>query len=832
MKYSNKLFNQICTITDSYYSAEEAYNGKVQYRHVTEPLTLAVVNDDSVSVVVRMLNSKNEVDKIVFDIDLDSKNFGTLGDARTAMQHLTSVLTNVYEIDRWYVIESGKKGYHVWIFLDDWINAVLARSFARTVLKTLGASDRVNIEIFPKQDVLYDGMYGNGIKIPYQIHRATGYRSGFIDARTLEVVHVDSVEKVDISKIVALTDVSQIPTITVRPSSDIYNTQESIESLEKNCELIKAIKNKSEEVQHTVGHNRRLFLGSTYRQLGDEGVERVHQILSQVADDYDRSTTDKHIRSLTRGPMKCSSRELACPFYESGKGCSALQKLQRERGRKSPYVSPSAFFVRKRTNDSKKMSDVRYRNEMLEDYKDQIKYNDGLGWVVWNGKYYSIDPSNDAVVADMIDNMASEKGFEALEGDARKSAVMRQLKQTTQVKFGNVMDYLDRQKHLYNVRNGTIDLRDGTLLQHDMKHKISMYSDVYYDPEAESQLWQEVLDKVTGRGVSGRSDSEIDELQHWLQLAVGYSITGETSEQVFFVLHGRGGTGKGTFMKGLEAICGIRDNGYYSAFDTKHLLSLGRDSVGHNDHIASLLSKRVIHGNEVEQDRALNEQLIRRLTGGSPIQVSKKGRSTFTMELDGKFWIDLNDMFKIIEDGKNTTSRRLIKVDFDIMQDNSDSQIYNKIKNESAGILRWAVEGAKRWYAGESVKDLPAIVKRSVDTYLGEMDRVKQFLMECVEFDSNSVIKSRHLTMVFAEWSKKNGYHGVGSNSLISKLRGKDYLQGKNIRYGMWKKHGSTMCLSGMKFNKEGFGVLPDSMMRDFTVTNYDREGWEGGELL
>lgn len=71
---------------------------------------------------------------------------------------------------------SGKKGYHVWVVLQDWREASELRRFGRAVLALSG----VKCEVFPKQDEVRD--LGNLVKLPGATHRVTGKKAEFISA--------------------------------------------------------------------------------------------------------------------------------------------------------------------------------------------------------------------------------------------------------------------------------------------------------------------------------------------------------------------------------------------------------------------------------------------------------------------------------------------------------------------------------------------------------------------------------------------------------------------------------------------------------------------------
>lgn len=70
---------------------------------------------------------------------------------------------------------------------------------------------------------------------------------------------------------------------------------------------------------------------------------------------------------------------------------------------------------------------------------------------------------------------------------------------------------------------------------------------VYWVAEAKCERWLKFLNEV----FPGRP-----EMVAFLKRAVGYSLTGLTREEVFFILYGLGRNGKGTFLRVLSAVLG------------------------------------------------------------------------------------------------------------------------------------------------------------------------------------------------------------------------------------------------------------------------------------
>ena len=64
---------------------------------------------------------------------------------------------------------SGRRGYHIWIFMKDSEPAELVRDLVKTRLRMAGVSP--TIEVFPKQSQLSGKGFGNLIKIPLGKHK-------------------------------------------------------------------------------------------------------------------------------------------------------------------------------------------------------------------------------------------------------------------------------------------------------------------------------------------------------------------------------------------------------------------------------------------------------------------------------------------------------------------------------------------------------------------------------------------------------------------------------------------------------------------------------------
>lgn len=142
------------------------------YRPVREPLTDEVLGDHLALVKTVGTYIGHNVDDfgalartLVFDIDDGSEPPGPIPSC------LADLGVPVWSIG---VEDSGRKGFHVWMVLQDFVPCADLRRLGRSVSALAGFSG----EVFPKQDAVRD--LGNLVKLPGGQHMVTGNRNDFI----------------------------------------------------------------------------------------------------------------------------------------------------------------------------------------------------------------------------------------------------------------------------------------------------------------------------------------------------------------------------------------------------------------------------------------------------------------------------------------------------------------------------------------------------------------------------------------------------------------------------------------------------------------------------
>ena len=158
-------------------------------------------------------------------------------------------------------------------------------------------------------------------------------------------------------------------------------------------------------------------------------------------------------------------------------------------------------------------------------------------------------------------------------------------------------EQFDKNKFLLNLENETYDLQENKLRGHSRSDYITKILPVEYDQKAECPLWLKFLDRIMNQDTS---------MIVFLQQAIGYALSGDTSEQSIFILYGTGSNGKSTFIETVAALLGD-----YAVNTPIETLLISRAEGIPND-LARLQGSRFVYAVEAEQNRRFSESLIKR----------------------------------------------------------------------------------------------------------------------------------------------------------------------------------------------------------------------------
>lgn len=300
---------------------------------------------------------------------------------------------------------------------------------------------------------------------------------------------------------------------------------------------------------------------------------------------------------------------------------------------------------------------------------------------------------------------------------------------------------LDRDSWLLNCRNGTIDLRTGELREHCRSDLLTKLAPVAYDPTATAPTWMNFLNRI----FAGNYD-----LIGYLKRAVGYSLTGDVSEQCLFFLYGDGANGKSTFLGAVQHVMG--DYALQAVSD----LLLAKQREQHPTERADLFGRRFVATIELDDGKKLAEALMKQLTGGDKIRARFMRKDFFEFDPTHKIFLAANHKPTIRgTDHANWRRIKLVPFSVTISDQDRDPHLLDKLKAEAAGILRWMVEGCLAWKLdglGE-----PDEVRQATAEYRAEQDVVGRFLQERCCTGPDYRIRASDLYRDFTTWRENGG---------------------------------------------------------------------------
>ena len=306
---------------------------------------------------------------------------------------------------------------------------------------------------------------------------------------------------------------------------------------------------------------------------------------------------------------------------------------------------------------------------------------------------------------------------------------------------------------IINLDNGIYDLKEGRLeLQLSDKY-CSKIAGVYYDPDVECPIWYDFLEKI----MDGNT-----ELISFLQRACGYSLSGDTREQCFFVLQGPGANGKSTFVTAISNILGD----YAGQLRSETLIAQRFDQIPSD--IARMKGKRFVSVQETPQGCRLNEGLIKQLTGQDRITARMLYQNEFEYVPQFKIWLSTNHKPRIT--GRDLAIwRRIHLIPFNVIipEPEQDKELLTKLMEEASGIFNWMIEGFRMWK--EYGLLVPKQVQAATNEYRNDEDILASFIAEkCERF---GIIRSSILYDAYKDWAEENGEKKKSNTWLGKQLR-------------------------------------------------------------
>ena len=479
-------------------------------------------------------------------------------------------------------------------------------------------------------------------------------------------------------------------------------------------------------------------------------------------------------------------------------------------------------------------------------YKGRIWYALGVGWILWTGKFWRSDPTNEGSIATgFVDSLsrriATEAGAvtrrasEEVDGDRRKAlmtqaeSLMRWAVQSENerviasglklTKHALLIEYgtLNADPWLFNVQNGTVDLRTGTLRPHNPTDLITFISPVSYDPAALCPTWERFLSEV----FAGDAD-----MVAFIQRAIGWSLTGVVKERALFFLHGNAGkNGKTTMVEAMMKLvgnCGESSYGYGRKVGADTFMK-SRNSEDNQRKAATLAGPRFVCTSEVDEEHRLNEQLVKDITGGDTLEGRRLYQEAFTFKPQFKPWMYGNHKPEIRGTDDAMWSRvRLVPFEVSF-RGREDLDLADKLEAELSGILNWAIQGCLDWQ--RTGLQPPAKVQAATQAYREEMDVFGPFIAECCVINRAADVKAQDLWNAYRAWCADNGHREQTQHKFGRYLTAKGWKDEgtkpvKRVGIGLLEKHHAD--------HTDHTDLIPETSLIEPLYSDFPEKGRKG----
>lgn len=398
-------------------------------------------------------------------------------------------------------------------------------------------------------------------------------------------------------------------------------------------------------------------------------------------------------------------------------------------------------------------------------FKDKVRFDHRRGrWLVWD-KHRWIDDKGKSVkmmaiemartrylesvnIADNKARISEAKWAIASEGKSKIDACLDLAKSVKPI--ADLGGKWDTNPMLLSCNNGIVDLTTGTLRNGRPEDAITMSTNIDYVEGEDCPRWKKFIEEIFF------GDQEI---VRYVQKALGYSITGLTKEQVAFFCFGSGANGKSVLFKTVSSVLGD-----YAHDAPSSLFQRNAFNTSTND-VAATEFKRFLVSSETLSSTKINEQRLKKWTGGDTESARYLYGEFFTFEPTVKPWLFINHKPQVEDDSFGFWRRvRLIPFERTFAQQEQNQNLLNELKDESAGILNWLIEGCLIWQS-EGLKPTPEKVSLATQAYQADNDVLADFIFTRCKIEEGCLTKARSLYSDYVIWC---GEEGVQRADIIS----------------------------------------------------------------
>lgn len=327
----------------------------------------------------------------------------------------------------------------------------------------------------------------------------------------------------------------------------------------------------------------------------------------------------------------------------------------------------------------------------------------------------------------------------------------------------------DNNPDILVVNNGTLHIPTLELREHSHKHYSTSGLPYDYSPDAKAPTWEMFIAQT------------VPEAHDFLQEFAGYALTVDTSHETALWLYGPPGSGKSTFITGLQAMLNGKSG----------LLGLA-DIEKNRFALSQLPGKTLVVNTEQPSGYMQATYILNSIISGEAVTVDRKYYDAIEITPRAKIVWAMNELPRVSEAG-NGLFRRVKVVRFPPLETSPDKSVKETIKTEGAGILNWALIGLKR-LRERGKFDVPEFVQNATEHFQKTNDVSATFVAEMCLTGKDYHVQSSVLYAAYKTWAEQSGHRPHSSTRMADE----------------WERLGYHRYKSGGKAYWRGIGLLEE----------------------
>ncbi len=296
--------------------------------------------------------------------------------------------------------------------------------------------------------------------------------------------------------------------------------------------------------------------------------------------------------------------------------------------------------------------------------------------------------------------------------------------------------------------NGALHISSGDLRPHSKEHYATSAVPYGYDPDADAPRWRFLL------------NSSVYEVQDFLQEFAGYALTTGTDLETAVWLYGPPGSGKSSFLLGLETMLGAKAG-------TLGLADIERTHFA----LAGIAGKTLLTAAEQPSAFLRSTHIINQLISGEKLRVEQKYRDGYDLIPRAKLAWAMNELPRV-GDANSGIFRRVKVVAFPpIAPEDRHPEIKAGLNSGGPGILNWALEGLYR-LRQRGHFEVPEAIQTATDGFRESNDVTAVFVEErCDTTDPDASESSGTLYGEYKFWCDENGHRALSSTRMAEEWK-------------------------------------------------------------